>query len=222
MPALSYLIMDGESFTFGYHPAWARWDYWEKPTIRVFTDEQLSLHDGRDPTLPLLLAINGSVFDVSSNPTTYGPGGGYSVFTGADAARGFVTGCFKEDRTWDLRGVEGMFLELDDELDLFESGHWSELVARFGGGDGGYEGKGGEKVGELREGRKMELRQRAEKRRAAAWEKVVGTINHWDKFFRNHEKYKYVGEVRHRDISGEPVRSICANALKKRPPKKVE
>ncbi|RPB20438.1 cytochrome b5, partial [Terfezia boudieri ATCC MYA-4762] len=201
VPALSYLIMDGESFTFGYHPAWARWDYWEKPTIRVFTDEQLSLHDGRDPTLPLLLAINGSVFDVSSNPTTYGPGGGYSVFTGADAARGFVTGCFKEDRTWDLRGVEGMFLELDDELDLFESGHWSEL-----------------KVGGLREGRKKELRQRAEKRRAAAWEKVVGTINHWDKFFRNHEKYKYVGEVRHRDLSGEPVRSICANALKKRPP----
>lgn len=114
-----------------------------------------------------------------------------------------------------------MFLELDDELDLFESGHWGELVARFGGGDGGYEGKGGDKIGELREGRKKELRGRAEKRRAVAWEKVVGTISHWDGFFRNHEKYKYVGEVRHRDISGEPVRSICANALKKRPPKKV-
>ena len=27
-PALSYLIMDGESFTFGYNPRWAKWEYW--------------------------------------------------------------------------------------------------------------------------------------------------------------------------------------------------
>ena len=33
VPALSYLIMDGESFTFGYNPRWVKWEYW----VRGFT-----------------------------------------------------------------------------------------------------------------------------------------------------------------------------------------
>lgn len=44
----------------------------------------------------------------------YGPGGSYSSFAGRDAARGFITGCFAEDATPDLRGVEDMFLPIDD------------------------------------------------------------------------------------------------------------
>jgi len=36
------------------------------------------------------------------------------VFAGADASRAFVTGCFKEDRKPDMRGVEEMYLPLDD------------------------------------------------------------------------------------------------------------
>ena len=147
------------------------------------------------------------------NPATYGPGGGYNVFAGVDAARGFITGCFAEDRTWDLRGVEDMFLELDEELDLFEEGKWVELVRKFGSADG-EDGKG-----ELSEERKKELRGRVDERRRKAWENVENSINHWDSFFRNHERYKYVGKVIHRDISGDPVRAVCASALKKRPSK---
>src|SRR5205814_8845195 len=52
----------------------------------------LSLHDA----LPIL----------SVNRRMYGPGGGYGFFSGKDAARAFVTGCFKEDLTHDIRGLD--------------------------------------------------------------------------------------------------------------------
>lgn len=45
----------------------------------------------------------------------YGPGGSYNFFTGKDATRAFVTGCFKEDLTSDLSGVEEMFIPIDEE-----------------------------------------------------------------------------------------------------------
>lgn len=48
----------------------------------------------------------------------YGPGGSYNFFTGRDATRAFVTGCFQEDLTHDLSGVEEMFMPIDEEEDL--------------------------------------------------------------------------------------------------------
>ncbi len=56
------------------------------------------------PSLPILLAINGTIFDVSASPHTYGPDGNYHGFTGRNAGRAFVTGCFEEDLHGDLRG----------------------------------------------------------------------------------------------------------------------
>ncbi|KXH66230.1 cytochrome b5-like Heme/Steroid binding domain-containing protein [Colletotrichum salicis] len=86
------------------------------------TPEELLQYDGTDPSKPIYLAINHTIFDVSANPRIYGPGGSYNVFAGRDASRGFVTGCFVEDRTPDMRGVEDMFLPLDDpDVDR----HWS-------------------------------------------------------------------------------------------------
>ena len=79
-----------------------------------YTDADLRKYAGQDPTLPLLLAINGSIYDVSAGRRHYGPGGSYHAFAGADASRGFVTSCFKEDRKPDMRGVELMFIPLDD------------------------------------------------------------------------------------------------------------
>lgn len=83
---------------------------------------ELSRYNGEDESLPIYLAVNGSIFDVSANPGVYGPGGGYHFFAGRDATRAFVTGCFKEDLTPDLIGVEEMFLPIEDVDENLTSG----------------------------------------------------------------------------------------------------
>ncbi|EAU34223.1 conserved hypothetical protein [Aspergillus terreus NIH2624] len=123
---LSYYMTSSESLLWGYRPWFTRWPvlsrYLQGPLL--LTPDQLAVYNGADPALPIYLAVNGSIFDVSANPLVYGPGGHYSFFTGKDATRAFVTGCFQEDLTPDLRGVEEMFIPIDDpdELKTLSSG----------------------------------------------------------------------------------------------------
>ncbi|CAI6096991.1 hypothetical protein V2G26_016030 [Clonostachys chloroleuca] len=122
--ALSYMISSGNSFMWGKRPHYLTVDYWKaqlKGPIYL-TPEELAAFDGQDPEKPLYIALNGTIFDVSNGRRIYGPGGSYNWFAGVDAARAFVTGCFAEDRTPDMRGVELMYLPLDDpEVDS----HWT-------------------------------------------------------------------------------------------------
>lgn len=67
------------------------------PIPRIFTVEELSLYNGSDPQLPILLGVLGSVFDVTKGRSHYGPGGGYNHFAGRDASRAFVSGNFTGD-----------------------------------------------------------------------------------------------------------------------------
>ncbi|KAJ7964607.1 Membrane-associated progesterone-binding protein [Quillaja saponaria] len=76
------------------------------PRQRLFSVEELALHNGTDESLPILLGILGSVFDVSKGKSHYGIGGGYSHFAGRDASRAFVSGNFTGDGLTDsLRGL---------------------------------------------------------------------------------------------------------------------
>ena len=72
---------------------------------KVFTVSQLAQYDGSDPEKPVYLAIKGKVYDVSAGRSYYGPGGSYSFFSGKDATRAYITGCFDQDLTHDLRGL---------------------------------------------------------------------------------------------------------------------
>ncbi|KAI0484253.1 putative heme binding protein [Xylariaceae sp. FL0804] len=200
--ALSYLVSGGESLVWSVRqwPPYMQVEWW-KTQLRgpiYLTPEELARYDGSDAALPIYLAINGTVYDVSANARTYGPGGSYRFFAGADASRGFVTGCFAEDRTPDMRGVERMYLPLepeDDEAAREANAHWSaaELDAL-----------------------------RAEEA-AAATQRVHDALAHWVRFFANNPKYPLVGYVR-RDpgwLDGAPVRELCKSAAKGRRPRKV-
>ncbi|GAV74419.1 Cyt-b5 domain-containing protein [Cephalotus follicularis] len=73
---------------------------------RLFTVEELALYNGTHNTLPILLGILGSVFDVTKGKSHYGSGGGYGHFAGRDASRAFVSGNFTGDGLTDsLRGL---------------------------------------------------------------------------------------------------------------------
>jgi hypothetical protein len=117
----------------------------------------------------------------------YGPGGGYAFFSGRDATRAFVTGCFVEDLTPDLRGAEEMFVPMDDD----------------------------EEGDKALSSRQKKLRREREWREAR--EKVVGQVRHWDEFFRGHKKYFEIGRVVGRDGEGPEKRQLCEAAKKKRP-----
>jgi predicted heme/steroid binding protein len=94
------------------------------------TPSQLSTYDGSNPDLPIYLAINGTIFDVSAGRHTYGPGGSYSVFAGRDATRAFVTGCFLEDTTDDMRGAELIYVPVDDDEEAISSAERKKRAER--------------------------------------------------------------------------------------------
>lgn len=71
---------------------------------RLFTPEELELHDGSDENRPIYIAILGRVYDVDRGRKHYGPGGSYSFFAGRDATTAFISGDF-ETVTDDLDDV---------------------------------------------------------------------------------------------------------------------
>ncbi|KEF53199.1 uncharacterized protein A1O9_10647 [Exophiala aquamarina CBS 119918] len=114
--ALSYYTTSGASLYWNFDPWFtdpAKLAHWWQGPLQL-TPTQLTTFDGSDPNKPIYLAINGKIFDVSAGRHTYGPGGSYHVFAGRDATRAFVTGCFLEDRTGDMRGAEEIYIPVDD------------------------------------------------------------------------------------------------------------
>ncbi|RKF61733.1 hypothetical protein OnM2_039005 [Erysiphe neolycopersici] len=132
---ISYFIT-GESFVWNIQS-----HVWKRPVTllrlwlegpKQFTDDDLKLFDGTDTKKPILLAVNGTVYDVTLGRRFYGPGGSYHFFAGKDASRAFVSSCFDVDLTPDMRGLEEMFLPLDNpEIDsLYSSGELKILKQR--------------------------------------------------------------------------------------------
>ncbi|KAI9846632.1 MAG: hypothetical protein M1838_001209, partial [Thelocarpon superellum] len=131
--ALSYFVTN-DSLIWGYKTHWLRpgaIQAWLRGPLEL-TPEQLLLYNGSAyPDLPIYLAVNGTVFDVSASPHHYGPGGGYHFFAGRDGARAFVTGCFMlEHVVPDLRGAEELYLPAATGPYTVEVCGWNEKQHR--------------------------------------------------------------------------------------------
>ncbi|KAJ1732000.1 hypothetical protein LPJ61_002254 [Coemansia biformis] len=102
---LSYLIT--ETALWGHQSKWTNWRNYVPRRQRVFTPVELRQYDGTSPGLPILLAIEGDVYDVTLGSGFYGPGSPYSLFAGRDATRAFGTNCLsrKDHLTHDTRGL---------------------------------------------------------------------------------------------------------------------
>ncbi|CDH57612.1 cytochrome b5 [Lichtheimia corymbifera JMRC:FSU:9682] len=115
----SYLIT--ESWTWGYRGKWTNiHTYWPREQL-VFTEQELLKYDGSNPNLPIYLAIDGDVYDVTAGRGWYGHVSSYGHFAGRDAARAYVTGCFKDHLTHDLRGLS--------EAQIKGVEHWKKFYA---------------------------------------------------------------------------------------------
>ncbi|KAF4622195.1 hypothetical protein D9613_009366 [Agrocybe pediades] len=81
------------------------------PTVlfKVYTPKTLEPFNGRDGGR-ILLAINGTVFDVTAGRNFYGPNGMYGNFAGRDASRGMAK------QSFDLE----MLTPVDQPLDKLE------------------------------------------------------------------------------------------------------
>jgi len=77
---------------------------------KIFTPKTLRPYDGVDGG-PILFAIRGKVYDVSSGQNFYGPDGPYGNFAGRDASRGLAKQSFDEDM---LVPIDGPIDPLDD------------------------------------------------------------------------------------------------------------
>jgi len=57
-----------------------------KEITKTFTLEELKKYDGTNPNLPIYLALDGLVYDVTAGKKFYAPGGAYHSLAGKDSS----------------------------------------------------------------------------------------------------------------------------------------
>jgi predicted heme/steroid binding protein len=58
----------------------------QQASDKIFTQAELALYNGSDPTKPIYLGMNGLVYDVTAGREYYQPGGTYHWLAGKDSS----------------------------------------------------------------------------------------------------------------------------------------
>lgn len=86
--------------------------------IGDITEAELHRYNGTNSGLPVLVAIRGKIYDVTSGISFYGPGGPYAVFAGKDASRALAKMSTKsEDAIPDLDNLTEKEIGVLDDWD---------------------------------------------------------------------------------------------------------
>ena len=73
------------------------------------------MFNGQDGQQKIYLCVKNQVFDVSSKPGFYGPGGMYENFAGRDASRGLAKNSFDQNVLTPLDQPIDLLKDLNDE-----------------------------------------------------------------------------------------------------------
>lgn len=183
----------------------------------MLTNEELAAYDGSDPSKPILLAINRTIYDVSASPQVYGVGGMYSTLAAKDASRSYITTCFDpvDDLVPYLGGVEEVYvplwlsrnptkedLEEIDTGDVLKGVSVTDMIEKI----------------KKRIGRKK-LRKLQDEAYEKARERVAAQIKSWESMFEK-KAYPVVGkvvDVDEEDTSKWKSLKFCEKARKQRP-----
>ncbi|KAI7906177.1 cytochrome b5 [Cokeromyces recurvatus] len=88
--------------------------------FKNYTPLELLPFDGNGKDGRILIAVNGSIYDVTRGRNFYGPGGPYANFAGHDASRGLAKNSFDEEMLVDPHGPI-------DKLEDLASDEWDSL-----------------------------------------------------------------------------------------------
>ena len=79
------------------------------PTLPTYTKETLAAYDGTNPDLPIYLAFDGDVYDVTAGRKFYEPGGAYHFLAGTDGT--LLLRTFGGDLIKEKYSVVGTYLD---------------------------------------------------------------------------------------------------------------
>lgn len=143
-----------------------------KATIKpkpLLTEEELSKHDGSNPSIPIYISILGRVYDVDKGRRHYEVGSGYNVFAGRDSTPSFVTGAFSREKAVD--DVKGLspeeMLGIKEWLDFYRKDYTfvGKLIGRYYDSEGNPTEALNEAKAVIKEGQKLKKLQEAENKR---------------------------------------------------------
>lgn len=123
---ISY-VTTGTYFFFGYNGKYTKPSYimhLVTPSITL-TENELSEFSGKDPSKPIYISINGTIWDVTYGASNYGPKGAYHAFAGKEISRALATNCMNH-LSYDLRDLEPQELRrLNGWQEFFDYKYWS-------------------------------------------------------------------------------------------------